>query len=64
MDWMTRNISTQLDIDDLASRVRMSKRTFLRSFRRATGTTPYSWMVDRRIRLAQALLTEADLDMD
>lgn len=32
-----------------------------RRFRQVTGTTPYRWMLDQRLLLAQRLLDETDL---
>jgi transcriptional regulator GlxA family with amidase domain len=38
----------------------MSPRTFARRFRAETGTTPYDWLLARRVAAAQRLLEEGD----
>ncbi|MDO1585440.1 GlxA family transcriptional regulator [Rhizobium oryzicola] len=44
----------------LASRIGMSERTFSRSFRRETGTTPAQFVEDARINRAKMLLETSD----
>jgi transcriptional regulator GlxA family with amidase domain len=56
LDWSMRNLHENLSVDVLARRAYQSRRSFARRFRAATGTTPYKWIVDQRIRRAQALL--------
>jgi AraC family transcriptional regulator len=47
------NIGRDVALSDLAQLVGISKHHFIRSFRAATGRTPYAYLVDRR--LARAL---------
>lgn len=54
--WALGNLHEDLSIDVLARRAFLSTRSFARRFRAATGTTPYAWVLDQRIRLAQHLL--------
>jgi AraC family transcriptional activator FtrA len=56
LDWSLRNLHENLSVDVLARRAYQSRRSFARRFRAATGTTPYAWIVDQRIRRAQTLL--------
>jgi AraC family transcriptional activator FtrA len=51
-------------VDELARRAHMSPRTFARRFRQVTGTTPYRWILDQRLLLAQRLLEETDLSVE
>ncbi|HJU97960.1 MAG TPA: helix-turn-helix domain-containing protein, partial [Jiangellaceae bacterium] len=44
----------------LARLANMSSRTFARRFRAETGTTPYDWLLARRVTEAQRLLEEGD----
>jgi transcriptional regulator GlxA family with amidase domain len=44
------------DLDRMASRALMSRRTFTRRFRRITGTTPTQWLLSERLTAAQRLL--------
>jgi transcriptional regulator GlxA family with amidase domain len=40
----------------MARRALLSRRSLAGRFRAATGTTPYAWVVEQRVRLAQQLL--------
>jgi transcriptional regulator GlxA family with amidase domain len=51
-------------VTDLAVRSAMSPRTFARRFRETAGTTPYRWLLQQRIFLAQRLLETTDLSVD
>ncbi|WP_433291880.1 GlxA family transcriptional regulator [Actinoplanes sp. CA-030573] len=54
--WALGNLQEDLSIEVLARRAFLSTRSFARRFRAATGTTPYAWVLEQRIRLAQHLL--------
>lgn len=56
MEWVQRNLETSHSLDELAERAFMSRRTFTRRFRQATGTTVGAWLLDQRLALAQRLL--------
>jgi AraC family transcriptional regulator, transcriptional activator FtrA len=62
--WMTENLAQEMSIADLAARVAMSQRSFARHFVAATGSTPYQWLLRRRIQHAQRLLERTDLPID
>lgn len=51
-------------LSDLARSVNMSERTFLRAFRKATGTTPARFVDEARIMRAKALLEETADPLD
>lgn len=53
-----------LDVDRLAATARMSRRTFDRRFREATGCSPLQWLLIQRVLRAQHLLETTDLDID
>lgn len=53
-----------LAVDDLAATVHMSRRTFDRRFRAATGCSPLQWLVTQRLLRAQQLLEDSDLPVD
>ncbi|WP_246019061.1 helix-turn-helix domain-containing protein [Arthrobacter crusticola] len=42
----------------------MSRRTFIRAFRSATGTTPSAWIRSRRLDAARRLLETTDLTIE
>lgn len=56
LDWALAHLADDLDVDELAARAHMSRRTFTRSFGAYTGTTPARWVRAQRLREAQRLL--------
>ena len=54
--WALANLGRPLPVPLLAERASMSPRSFARRFRAETGTTPAQWILEQRLRLAQALL--------
>lgn len=55
-DWMLENLALPLNLDTLATRAHMSRRTLTRRFREETGASPMSWLADARIDRARELL--------
>ena len=55
-DWMLENLALPLDLDTLATRAHMSRRTFSRRFREETGVSPMAWLTDARIDRAREIL--------
>ncbi len=64
LEWALGNLREPLTIDRLSGRAHMSRRTFVRAFRAATGTTPSSWVRSRRLDAARRLLETTDLSID
>ena len=62
-DKMDREYAKPLDVPALASEAFMSTGHFARSFKRAFGESPYSYLMTRRIERAQALLRRGDLSV-
>ncbi|GAA2849258.1 helix-turn-helix domain-containing protein [Streptosporangium fragile] len=56
LDWALRHLDRELTVDMLSAHAMMSRRTFDRRFRRATGTTPAQWLLHQRVLQAQRLL--------
>ena len=56
LEWIGNHLGEELDVDTLARQMHMSPRTFARRFKEETGTTPYSWILNERVRAAQELL--------
>jgi transcriptional regulator GlxA family with amidase domain len=56
LDWASGNLHEDLSIEVMARRALLSTRSFARRFRAATGTTPYAWVLEQRVSLAQQLL--------
>ena len=53
---MLENLALPLDLDTLARRVHMSRRTLTRRFREETGVSPMRWLTDARIDRAREIL--------
>ncbi|MET9802324.1 helix-turn-helix domain-containing protein [Streptomyces sp. NPDC006368] len=64
LDWMERHLDQEMTVEQLAARAHMSPRTFARRFQQETGTTPYRWLLRRRVLLAQELLEATDDTVD
>lgn len=56
LEWLSRHPQRSHSLDELARRALMSRRTFTRRFREATGTTVGQWLLNHRLALAQRLL--------
>jgi transcriptional regulator GlxA family with amidase domain len=64
LEWALARLGEPLTIDRLAAQAHLSRRTFVRSFRAATGTTPAAWIRARRLDAARRLLETTDLSID
>lgn len=62
--WARQNLASDLSLDVLAERAKMSRRTFTRRFRDATGSTVTQWLNAERVARAQALLETTDLPIE
>lgn len=56
LDWARQRLDRSMTVGELASRVAMSERTFLRRFSEATGMTPKAWLQHERMLRARELL--------
>lgn len=56
LTWLAGHLHETLTIEQMAARAIMSPRTFARRFQATLGTTPYHWLLQQRIALAQRLL--------
>lgn len=64
LDWARQHLHESLDVDALAAKALMSRRTFTRRFRETTGTTVNKWLNAQRVALAQRLLETSDLPIE
>ncbi|WP_048995152.1 helix-turn-helix domain-containing protein, partial [Burkholderia multivorans] len=64
LDWVRANLDAAHSVDSLAARVLMSRRTFTRHFRQATGTTVTAWLQAERLARAQHLLETTGQSID
>jgi transcriptional regulator GlxA family with amidase domain len=61
---MLATLCTPQPIEAVAASVQMSKRHFLRMFKRATGTTPHSWRLGEKVRSSQRDLLKGPLSLN
>ncbi|WP_338475315.1 GlxA family transcriptional regulator [Pseudomonas khavaziana] len=62
--WARVRLASDLSLDVLADRAKMSRRTFTRRFKEATGTTVFKWLNAERVARAQALLETTELPVE
>ncbi|CAN5754020.1 helix-turn-helix domain-containing protein [soil metagenome] len=60
LEWLGEHLDIPHELDSLARRALMSRRTFTRHFRESTGTTVGQWIQNQRLALAQRLLETTD----
>ncbi len=59
-EWMLGHLNTDLKVERLAERMHMSARTFARSYRKHTGSTPAKAVEAMRLEAARMLLEDTD----
>jgi transcriptional regulator GlxA family with amidase domain len=64
MAFALEHLDTPLDADVLSRQANMSRRSFDRRFREATGTSVTQWLLHQRVLRAQRLLENTDLSID
>jgi AraC family transcriptional regulator, transcriptional activator FtrA len=64
MNWALAHIDVPISLDELADRASLSRRSYLRQFTKATGTTPIKWLIARRIDTSLELLETSDLPVE
>ncbi|NJQ08049.1 helix-turn-helix domain-containing protein [Streptomyces lonarensis] len=62
--WALEHLHEQFDVETLAARAYMSRRTFDRRFRSLTGSAPLQWLITQRVLQAQRLLEVSDYSVD
>ena len=62
--WARINLSSDLSLDVLADMAKMSRRTFTRRFKEATGSTVSKWLNTERVVRAQELLEKTELPIE
>lgn len=59
-DHIEAHLAEELSLGDLAIVAEMSNDSFARAFKKTTGQTPYRYLLERRVRRAEALLANTD----
>jgi AraC family L-rhamnose operon transcriptional activator RhaR/AraC family L-rhamnose operon regulatory protein RhaS len=57
---LERHTYQKVNLDELASIAHMSRRSFLRVFQSATGTSPLNWQIGQRVARACGMLRNTD----
>ena len=56
IDWALSHLNENIEVDELASRASMSRRTFDRKFRTSFNLSPKAWLTQQRLEKAKTLL--------
>ncbi|MCP1240255.1 helix-turn-helix domain-containing protein [Acetobacter lovaniensis] len=64
LEWAVEHLSESLDVDTMAAAACMSRRSFTRHFRDATGMSVTQWLNTQRVARAQQLLETTDLSIE
>ncbi|HSZ44774.1 MAG TPA: helix-turn-helix domain-containing protein [Streptosporangiaceae bacterium] len=62
--WARENLHQDMSVETLAARALMSRRSFVRHFKAATGATPHAWLLAQRLNRAEELLESTDLPIE
>lgn len=60
VDWALKNLSDNINVDMLADRATMSRRTYDRKFRATFNLSPKEWLIQQRLELAKQRLEESN----
>jgi transcriptional regulator GlxA family with amidase domain len=64
LTWARTNLERRMSVDELAARALMSRRSFARRFKAATGATPHAWLASQRLDRAEELLETTELPVE
>jgi transcriptional regulator GlxA family with amidase domain len=64
LDWVSRNLGAEHELDALAERAAMSRRNFTRHFRQATGMSFKQWLLEQRLAHARSLLEASEAPVE
>lgn len=64
LEFLQHNLAQPLNIDTLAERAAMSRRTLTRHFQKATGMSVGEWIMTERLRRSQSLLESTQLSIE
>ena len=60
LDWAIQHLDQPLEVNQLADRANMTRRTFDRLFRKTINMSPKEWLIQQRLELAKTLLESTD----
>ncbi|WP_442945926.1 helix-turn-helix domain-containing protein [Nonomuraea sp. LPB2021202275-12-8] len=56
MEWALANLAGPISVADLARMANLSRRSFIRHFKRQTGTSPLRWVISQRVAASLPML--------
>ena len=59
-EYVRAHLSEDVRLEDLAEQAGMSQHHFCRQFKKSTGTSPYQYVIERRVEEGKRLLEETD----
>lgn len=62
--YLRENLAHSHNIDELAAKLAMSRSTFTRHFRKATGMAVGQWLIEARLQRGRELLESSDLSIE
>lgn len=63
MEYIDHHLSQSIKLEDLATRLGISKFHFSRLFKKSTGKSPHQYVMQQRIELAKQLLVKAEISI-
>lgn len=64
LHWVADNLQQTIEIDEMAARTAMSRRTFDRKFRATMGMSAKTWLIKRRLDTARQLLESSEYSIE
>lgn len=64
LDWALENLAQKLNINLLAKKANMSRRTFDRKFRASLNMAPKAWLIQQQLSLAKRILETTDKSIE
>ncbi len=64
LDWAIQHIDQSLDVNQLAEKANMTRRTFDRHFRNTINMSPKEWLIQQRLERAKSLLETTQHKVD
>ncbi|WP_245296834.1 MULTISPECIES: AraC family transcriptional regulator [Rhodomicrobium] len=59
--YMREHLAEEINLDELAALIKLSRFYFCTAFRQATGRTPHAWLIEERIAQGRELLADPSL---
>lgn len=64
LQWLMEHLDRDIAVDDMATRMHMSGRTFARRFVEEVGVSPRRWLTEQRVLASKGLLETTDLPIE